>query len=105
MKYLMLIIACLTAISLQAQEMKKTSVVRKKTVHHHTTHHHSHKTANKTYYFPKSKKAREAEKSIDDGTTGVMGEEQVKMNKKGMKRNLNANTGVPLPPTSGSGGK
>ncbi|PZF72854.1 hypothetical protein DN068_10595 [Taibaiella soli] len=44
-------------------------------------------------------------KSEDDGTTGVMGKDTVKLNGKGMERNLNANTGVPLPPNSGSGTK
>jgi hypothetical protein len=42
-------------------------------------------------------------KTLDDGTTGTMGKDTVKMSKKGQARNLNANTGTPLPPNSGNG--
>jgi hypothetical protein len=69
------------------------------------TKHHRHQTykKNTTYTFPKAQKNRQAEKSIDDRTTGT--EDKVKLNEKGKYHNMNANTGVELPPTSGENGK
>lgn len=69
---------------------------------HKTSKKHSHKSSHTTSH---SKATTSPAKSIDDGTTGVMGKDTVKMNNKGMQRNMNANTGVPLPPNSGTGTK
>lgn len=59
---------------------------------------HSHKKSQTTQSQPKT-----TTKSLDDGTTGTMGKDTVKMSNKGKQRNINANTGVPLPPNSGNG--
>lgn len=36
--------------------------------------------------------AKPAEKSLNDGTTGVLGRDTIRLNKKGMHRNMNSNT-------------
>lgn len=55
-----------------------------------------------TYYY-KGRRGRSGAmgKSINESTTGVMGQDTIKMNEKGQHRNLNQNTGQPLPPNNG----
>lgn len=40
-------------------------------------------------------------RTMNDETEGVMGRDEIRLNEKGEYRNLNSNTGVPLPPTTG----
>ncbi len=58
-----------------------------------------------TYYY-KGRRGRSGAmgKSINESTSGVMGQDTVKMNAKGRYRNLNQNTGQPLPPNNGKVG-
>jgi len=83
------------AIPASAQQHKRTK--------HHR--HYGHYQKNTTYTFPKAQKNREREKSLDDRTTGTPGKDEVKMNNKGKYHNMNANTGVDLPPSSGNNSK
>lgn len=95
---LLMMVLGLIDISLPAlaQQHKRTTKHRK-----HTTKHQQ----NTTYRFPKAQKNREREKSLDDRTTGVPGQEPVKLNEKGKYHNMNTNTGVYVPPASGENGK
>ena len=43
-------------------------------------------------------------KPMNESTTGVMGRDTVKMNAKGQHRNMNSNSGQPLPPNNGKVG-
>jgi hypothetical protein len=45
---------------------------------------------------------QETEKSINTGTTGVMGRDTIRLNEKGLELNTNYNTGTELPPSSGT---
>lgn len=58
-----------------------------------------------TYYY-KGRQGRSGAmgKTINESTYGVMGQDTVKMNEKGRYRNLNQNTGQPLPPNNGKVG-
>ncbi len=40
-------------------------------------------------------------RTINEETEGVMGRDEIRLNEKGEHRNLNSNTGVPLPPNNG----
>ncbi len=54
------------------------------------------------YYFnTRSFRYASSEKSLSTSTTGVMGEDTIKVNAKGRRTNLNYNTGTPLPPNTG----
>lgn len=39
--------------------------------------------------------------TINEATTGVLGQDTVKMNERGQHRNINQNKGLPLPPNNG----
>ena len=54
-----------------------------------------------TYTFATRKRFGGYGRTINESTTGVMGHEEIRMNEKGEYRNLNSNTGVPLPPNTG----
>ena len=55
------------------------------------------------YYFTtRSFRYTVAEKSLNTSTEGVMGEEQIKVNEKGARTNLNYQSGTPLPPNTGN---
>jgi len=41
---------------------------------------------------------------MNEATTGVLGRDTVKMNRKGQQRNINQNKGLPLPPNNGKVG-
>ena len=58
-----------------------------------------------TYYY-KGRRGRSGAmgKTINESTTGVLGQDTIKMNSKGRHRNLNQNTGQPLPPNNGKVG-
>ena len=51
-------------------------------------------------YFYRGRRGRYGN-TINEATTGVMGRDTVKMNAKGQYRNLNQNSGQPLPPNNG----
>lgn len=55
-----------------------------------------------TYYY-KGRNGRYG-KTMNEATTGVPGKDTVKMNTKGQHRNLNQNSGQPLPPNNGKVG-
>lgn len=59
--------------------------------------------AQQTKHSRKSHMKAESEKSpsMSNSTTGVPGEDTVKVNARGAQRNLNYNTGQALPPSSG----
>jgi len=59
-----------------------------------------------TYYFrPRPRTMRGTiGRPISDATTGVLGQDTIKMNERGQYRNLNSNTGQPLPPNNGKVG-
>ncbi len=42
---------------------------------------------------------------INEGAEGVMGQDEIRLNEKGEYRNLNSNTGVPLPANTGGSGR
>lgn len=55
-----------------------------------------------TYYY-KGRRGRYGT-TINEATSGVLGKDTVKMNAKGQYRNLNQNSGQPLPPNNGKVG-
>ena len=42
--------------------------------------------------------------TINEATVGILGKDTIKLNPKGKHRNLNSNTGQPLPPNNGKVG-
>lgn len=104
-KILILLMACIgfTAINTEAQTKKKTKK-------HRTT---KVATTNKVIKMGKTRNGQTLKnvtvvsgKSINDGTTGVMGKEPIRDNAKGKYRNMNSNSGnTDVPPSDGGGGK
>lgn len=58
-----------------------------------------------TYTFVSRRKYGTDNRPINEGTEGVLGEDQIRLNEKGEYRNLNSNTGVPLPANTGGSGR
>ncbi len=55
------------------------------------------------YYFnTRSFRYASSDKSLNTSTTGVMGQDTIKVNEKGARTNLNYNSGTPLPPSTGN---
>jgi len=52
--------------------------------------------------FTPGRQNKPVEKSINDNTTGVMGQDTIQLNNKGMELNKNYNTGTDLPPSNGN---
>jgi hypothetical protein len=91
-----LIISLFTAEIADAQQGTRRRT-RTRTRRGHTTH----MATDSTYTFGSRRGGYSSGKSIDAGTTGVMGKDTIRVNERGRTRNLNYNTGTPLPPNSG----
>lgn len=58
-----------------------------------------------TYTFVSRNRYGGESRTIDEGTNGVMGRDEIRLNERGEYRNLNSNTGVPLPANTGGRGR
>ncbi len=58
-----------------------------------------------TYSFATQHRSGIYERTINEGTEGILGQDEIRLNEKGEYRNLNSNTGVPLPANTGGSGR
>lgn len=58
-----------------------------------------------TYTFVSRQRYGGYSRPINEGTDGIMGQDELRLNERGEYRNLNSNTGVPLPANTGGRGR
>lgn len=59
------------------------------------------RTYDSTYSYVTRNRYGGYSRTINEGTEGVMGRDDIRLNERGEYRNLNSNTGVPLPANTG----